>query len=163
MFYRLIQISRCSLLQDDSATVKRFKPSPVSLSGDDTSNGSLGSTGLKIRLSRYGGGGGGGGGGKTEGAPKQETVKRVSRSSRGGSRELSSSDTEGGAAATVKQESNKENAGVSVKMCEVRVSPLDRVKVEAEAEDTKVQLDTNLSEVKDSQSRRRPLLGPSSG
>ena len=136
MFYRLIQISRCSLLQDDSATVKRFKPSPVSLSGDDTSNGSLGSTGLKIRLSRYGGGGGGGG--KTEGAPKQETVKRVSRSSRGGSRELSSSDTEGGAAATVKQEHNKENAGVSVKMCEVRVSPLDRVKVEAEGEDTKV-------------------------
>ena len=122
-------------MQDDSATVKRFKPSPVSLSGDDTSNGSLGSTGLKIRLSRYGGGGGGG---KTEGAPKQETVKRVSRSSRGGSRELSSSDTEGGAAATVKQENNKENAGVSVKMCEVRVSPLDRVKVEAEAEDTKV-------------------------
>ena len=145
MVYRLIQISRCSLLQDDSATVKRFKPSPVSLSGDDTSNGSLGSTGLKIRLSRYGGGGGGGG--KTEGAPKQETVKRVSRSSRGGSRELSSSDTEGGAAATVKQESNKENTGVSVKMCEVRVSPLDRVKVEAEAEDTKVQLETNLSEV----------------
>ena len=145
MCYRLIQISRCSLLQDDSATVKRFKPSPVSLSGDDTSNGSLGSTGLKIRLSRYGGGGGGGG--KTEGAPKQETVKRVSRSSRGGSRELSSSDTEGGAAATVKQESNKENTGVSVKMCEVRVSPLDRVKVEAEAEDTKVQLETNLSEV----------------
>ena len=144
MFYRLIQISRCSLLQDDSATVKRFKPSPVSLSGDDTSNGSLGSTGLKIRLSRYGGGGGGG---KTEAAPKQETVKRVSRSSRGGSRELSSSDTEGGAAATVKQESNKENAGVSVKMCEVRVSPLDRVKVEAEAEDTKVQLETNLREV----------------
>ena len=142
--YRLIQISRCSLLQDDSATVKRFKPSPVSLSGDDTSNGSLGSTGLKIRLSRYGGGGGGG---KTEGAPKQETVKRVSRSSRGGSRELSSSDTEGGAAATVKQESNKENTGVSVKMCEVRVSPLDRVKVEAEAEDTKVQLETNLREV----------------
>ena len=140
MCYRLIQISRGPLLlQDDSATVKRFKPSPVSLSGDDTSNGSLGSTGLKIRLSRYGGGGGGGGGGgKTEGAPKQETVKRVSRSSRGGSRELSSSDTEGGAAATVKQESNKENAGVSVKMCEVRVSPLDRVKVEAEAEDTKV-------------------------
>ena len=146
MFYRLIQISRCSLLQDDSATVKRFKPSPVSLSGDDTSNGSLGSTGLKIRLSRYGGGGGGGGG-KTEAAPKQETVKRVSRSSRGGSRELSSSDTEGGAAATVKQESNKENAGVSVKMCEVRVSPLDRVKVEAEAEDTKVQLETNIREV----------------
>ena len=144
MFYRLIQISRCSLLQDDSATVKRFKPSPVSLSGDDTSNGSLGSTGLKIRLSRYGGGGGGG---KTEAAPKQETVKRVSRSSRGGSRELSSSDTEGGAAATVKQESNKENAGVSVKMCEVRVSPLDRVKVEAEAEDTKVELETNLREV----------------
>ena len=142
MFYRLIQISRRSQLQDDSATVKRFKPSPVSLSGDDTSNGSLGSTGLKIRLSRYGGGGG-----KTEGAPKQETVKRVSRSSRGGSRELSSSDTEGGAAATVKQENNKENAGVSVKMCEVRVSPLDRVKVEAEAEDTKVQLETNLREV----------------
>ena len=145
MCYRLIQISRCSLLQDDSATVKRFKPSPVSLSGDDTSNGSLGSTGLKIRLSRYGGGGGGGG--KTEAAPKQEVVKRVSRSSRGGSRELSSSDTEGGAAATVKQESNKENAGVSVKMCEVRVSPLDRVKVEAEAEDTKVQLETNIREV----------------
>ena len=118
-------------MQDDSATVKRFKPSPVSLSGDDTSNGSLGSNGLKIRLSRYGGGGG-----KTDGAPKQEAVKRVSRSSRGGSRELSSSDTEGGAA--VKQESNKENAGVSVKMCEVRVSPLDRVKVEAEGEDTKV-------------------------
>ena len=115
--------------------MKRFKPSPVSLSGDDTSNGSLGSNGLKIRLSRYGGGGGGG---KTEAAPKQEAVKRVSRSSRGGSRELSSSDTEGGAAATVKQESNKENAGVSVKMCEVRVSPLDRVKVEAEGEDTKV-------------------------
>ena len=132
MFYRLNQISRRSLLQDDSATVKRFKPSPVSLSGDDTSNGSLGSNGLKIRLSRYGGGGGG----KTEAAPKQEAVKRVSRSSRGGSRELSSSDTEGGAA--VKQESNKENAGVSVKMCEVRVSPLDRVKVEAEGEDTKV-------------------------
>ena len=129
-------------MQDDSATVKRFKPSPVSLSGDDTSNGSLGSTGLKIRLSRYGGGGGGG---KTEGAPKQETVKRVSRSSRGGSRELSSSDTEGGAAATVKQENNKENAGVSVKMCEVRVSPLDRVKVEAEAEDTKVRRAGNES------------------
>ena len=129
-------------MQDDSATVKRFKPSPVSLSGDDTSNGSLGSTGLKIRLSRYGGGGG-----KTEAPPKQEAVKRVSRSSRGGSRELSSSDTEGGAAATVKQESNKENAGVSVKMCEVRVSPLDRVKVEAEGEDTKVELETNLREV----------------
>ena len=143
MFYRLIQISRCSLLQDDSATVKRFKPSPVSLSGDDTSNGSLGSNGLKIRLSRYGGGGGG----KTEAASKQEAVKRVSRSSRGGSRELSSSDTEGGTAATVKQESNKENAGVSVKMCEVRVSPLDRVKVEAEGEDTKVELETNLREV----------------
>ena len=142
MFYRLIQISRRSLLQDDSATVKRFKPSPVSLSGDDTSNGSLGSNGLKIRLSRYGGGGG-----KTEAAPKQEAVKRVSRSSRGGSRELSSSDTEGGAAATVKQESNKENAGVSVKMCEVRVSPLDRVKVEAEGEDTKVELETNIREV----------------
>ena len=84
--------------------MKRFKPSPVSLSGDDNSNGSTSS--LKIRLSRY--------------SPSQEPRTAVRGRTRGQSKE-GASDTEA-----------KEEKEVSVKMCEVRVSPLERVKLETE-------------------------------
>ena len=99
--------------------MKRFKPSPVSLSGDDNSNGSTSS--LKIRLSRCSPG------------RVQETRTVVKGRTRGQSKEASSD-----------SEAKEEKVdGVSVKMCEVRVSPLDRVKLEtseAEASDEKPDL-----------------------
>ena len=87
--------------------MKRFKPSPVSLSGDDNSNGSTSS--LKIRLSRCSPGRGG---------ETRTAVNSVKGRTRGQSKEASS-DSEA-----------KEEKEVSVKMCEVRVSPINRVKLE---------------------------------
>ena len=98
--------------------MKRFKPSPVSLSGDDNSNGSTSS--LKIRLSRCSPG-------------RVQETRTVKGRTRGQSKEASSD-----------SEAKEEKVdGVSVKMCEVRVSPLDRVKLEtseAEASDEKPEL-----------------------
>ena len=94
-------------MQDDSGSVKRFKPSPVS--SDDNSNGSTNS--LKIRLSRY----------SASPGRSQECKARVTR---GGSKESSSDEG-------VKQEKID---GVSVKMCEVRMSPLDKLKLESDSD-----------------------------
>ena len=103
--------------QDDSSSVKRFKPSPVSLSGDDTSNGS--SNSLKIRLSRY----------PASSPARPERSAAVSgRLTRGGSKESSSDEGVAGAGG-VKQEKID---GVSVKMCEVRMSPLGSLKLESD-------------------------------
>ena len=99
--------------------MKRFKPSPVT--SDDNSNGSTNS--LKIRLSRYGSSPA-----RSQETPKEavkEAVKETkARVTRGNSKESSGDEA-------VKTEKID---GVSVKMCEVRMSALSSVKLEGETD-----------------------------
>ena len=142
---KLYILLKLFLFQDDSSSVKRFKPSPVSLSGDDNSNGSTSS--LKIRLSRCSPGRG------------QEARSQPRGRTRGQSKE-GSSDSE----AVTKEEKVD---GVSVKMCEVRVSPLERVKLETSEGDQKpeigpepqLSLDMSAAEVIAECERVGPPLG----
>jgi len=135
---------RASPQDDSNGSVKRFKPSPLS-SGDDNSNSSTSS--LKIRLSRYP---------TPSGGPRaQEAKPRVTR---GGSKE---SGDEG-----VKQERME---GVSVKMCEVRMSPLG-FKLESDSEksdikppshqDIKISVNMTADEIISECERVGPGSGP---
>jgi len=154
--------------QDEAASVKRFKPTPVGGSGDETS--------LKIRFSRYNAAPGRS---QTKNStlpqegsnvapsppntpqPRSPRPTRVTRGRAAGSQDSYDESS------PVKQEQMKSIESSSVKSCEVRMSPLDSIKHESEFETESkphptpwITYDMSASEIVNECERVGPGSGP---